>query len=163
LSVIISKTVMNKHDYDAIVVGSGPNGLAAAITLQHAGLFVLLIEAKETIGGGLRTKELTLPGFKHDVCSAVHAMAAGSPFFQQLPLHQHGLEYIYPAISAAHPFDDGSAAILTRSVEETAELLGKDEKAYTRLMRPLIESWPTLAPDILGPLQFPHHPMPSQF
>src|SRR5450755_2954330 len=114
---------MAKQDYDAIVVGAGPNGLAAAITMQHAGLSVLLIEAKETVGGGLRTKELTLPGFKHDVCSAIHPMAAGSPFFQQLPLHQYGLEYIYPTASAAHPFDDGSAAILTRSLEETAQLL----------------------------------------
>src|SRR6476469_5197450 len=104
---------MNKKDFDAIVVGAGPNGLAAAITLQHAGLSVLLVEAKETIGGGLRTKELTLPGFKHDVCSAIHPMAVGSPFFKQLPLHKYGLEFIYPDIAAAHPFDDGSAAALS--------------------------------------------------
>src|SRR5664279_5572330 len=126
---------MTRQDYDAVVVGAGPNGLAAAITMQHAGLSVLLIEAKDTIGGGLRTKELTLPGFKHDVCSAVHPMAAGSPFFQQLPLHLHGLEYIYPAIAAAHPFDDGGAAILTGSIEETAQLLGNDEKTYTALIK----------------------------
>ena len=150
---------MTKQDYDAIIVGSGPNGLAAAITMQHAGLSVLLIEAKETIGGGLRTKELTLPGFKHDVCSAIHPMAAGSPFFQQLPLEQHGLEYIYPAIPAAHPFDDGSAGILTRSLEETAQLLGKDEEAYIRLIQPLIGDWPALAPEMLGPLRFPKHPI----
>ena len=150
---------MAKQDYDVIVVGSGPNGLSAAITMQHAGLSVLIIEAKETIGGGLRTQELTLPGFKHDICSAIHPMAAGSPFFQQLPLHQHGLEYIYPSISAAHPFDDGSAAILAGSLEETAQLLGEDEKAYTKLIQPLIKDWPSLAPDVLGPLRFPRHPM----
>src|ERR1700712_3555191 len=107
---------MAKQDYDAVIVGSGPNGLAAAITLQKAGLSVLLIEAKDTIGGGLRTSELTLPGFKHDICSAIHPLAAGSPFFQQLPLHKYGLEYIYPEVAAAHPFDGGTAAALTKSV-----------------------------------------------
>src|SRR4051812_12774858 len=107
---------MTKKEFDAVVVGSGPNGLAAAITLQKAGLSVLLIEAKDTIGGGLRTKELTLPGFKQDICSAIHPLAAGSPFFQQLPLHEFGLEYVYPKVAAAHPFDDGTAAALTRSV-----------------------------------------------
>lgn len=150
---------MSKKDYDAVIVGSGPNGLAAAITLQYAGLSVLLIEAKDTIGGGLRTKELTLPGFKHDVCSAIHPMAAGSPFFRQLPLHKFGLEYIYPNIAAAHPFDDGTAAALTRSFEQTAQSLGKDEKQYIRLIKPLLEDWPGLAPDVLGPLQFPKHPI----
>ena len=137
---------MVKRDYDAIVVGAGPNGLAAAITMQHAGLSVLLLEAKDTVGGGLRTKELTLPGFKHDVCSAIHPLAAGSPFFQQLPLHQHGLEYIYPPISAAHPFDDGNAAILTGSIEETAQLLGKDEKRIYSLIQPLVKDWPLPGP-----------------
>lgn len=149
---------MEKRDYDAIVVGSGPNGLAAAITMQYAGLSVLLLEAKDTIGGGLRTKELTLPGFRHDVCSAIHPMAAGSPFFRQLPLHQHGLEYIYPEISAAHPFDDGTAAALTLSLEETARSLGKDEKTYLKLIKPLTRDWPALAKDILGPLHFPGNP-----
>src|ERR1700712_5431526 len=107
---------MINKEYDAVVVGSGPNGLAAAITLQSAGLSVLLLEAQDTIGGGLRTKELTLPGFHHDVCSAIHPLAAGSPFFQQLPLHKFGLEYIYPDTAAAHPFDGGTAAALTKSV-----------------------------------------------
>src|SRR5918993_648855 len=102
-----------KRDYDAVVVGSGPNGLAAAIVLQQAGLSVLLVEGKSTIGGGLRSAELTLPGFTHDICSAIHPLAAGSPFFRKLPLARHGLEFIYPEISAAHPFDDGSAAVLT--------------------------------------------------
>lgn len=150
---------MTRKDYDTVVVGSGPNGLAAAITMQKAGLSVLLVEMKETIGGGLRTEDLTLPGFKHDVCSAIHPLAAGSPFFQQLPLHQYGLEYIYPDVSAAHPFDDGSAAALVGSVEETAQWLGEDEKQYLKLMKPLVEDWPKLAPDVLGPLHFPHHPI----
>src|SRR6476660_6405678 len=150
---------MTYQDYDAIVVGSGPNGLAAAITMQHAGLSVLLIEAKDTIGGGLRTKELTLSGFQHDVCSAIHPLAAGSPFFRQLPLHQFGLEYIYPEVAAAHPFDDGTAAALTTSLEETARSLGKDEQQYTTLMKPLLKDWPKLASDVLGPLQLPKHPI----
>jgi phytoene dehydrogenase-like protein len=142
-----------------VVVGSGPNGLAAAITLQAAGVPVLILEAKDTIGGGLRTQELTLPGFKHDVCSAIHPLAAGSPFFQQLPLQLHGLEYIYPTIAAAHPFDGGTAAALTKSVEETAESLGKDERSYLKLIQPLIGDWPALAADVLGPLKFPRKPV----
>src|ERR1700712_5406219 len=142
---------MSKKDYDAVVVGSGPNGLAAAITLQNAGLSVLLLEAKDTIGGGLRTKELTLPGFKHDVCSAIHPLAVGSPFFQQLPLDKFGLEYIYPKIAAAHPFDGGTAVALTKSVEETAHSLGKDENTYLKIIKPLVADWPALAPDVLGP------------
>jgi phytoene dehydrogenase-like protein len=150
---------MINKEYDAVVVGSGPNGLAAAITLQKAGLSVLLLEAMDTVGGGLRTKELTLPGFKHDVCSAIHPMAAGSPFFQQLPLKEHGLEYIYPEVAAAHPFDDGTAAALIKSVEETAQSLGKDEKTYLNIIKPLVRDWPSLAPDVLGPLQFPHNPL----
>lgn len=149
---------MANKDYDAIVVGSGPNGLAAAITMQHAGLSVLLLELKDTIGGGLRTKELTLPCFKHDVCSAIHPMAAGSPFFQMLPLHDHGLEYIYPDVAAAHPFDDGTAAAVYKSIQKTARKLGEDKRKYLRLIKPLAESWTDLAPDVLGPLQFPHYP-----
>lgn len=145
--------------YDAIVVGSGPNGLSAAITLQQAGLSVLLLEGKDTIGGGLRTAEITLPGYLHDICSAIHPMAVASPFFNTLPLHQHGLEYIYPDVAAAHPFDDGTAAVLKRSFPETAQLLGEDEGPYTRLIAPLLKMWPQIAPDILGPLQFPKHPL----
>ncbi len=148
-----------KTAYDAVIVGSGPNGLSAAIVLQQAGLSVLILEAKESIGGGLRTKELTLPGFLHDVCSAIHPLAAESPFFKTLPLHAHGLEYLYPEISAAHPFDDGTAAVLKGSVEETARTLGSDSAAYTRLLAPLVKSWPGLSSDILGPLRFPEHPI----
>jgi phytoene dehydrogenase-like protein len=150
---------MSKTDYDAVVVGSGPNGLAAAITLQQAGLAVLLLEGKDTIGGGLRSQELTLPGFVHDVCSAIHPLAAGSPFFQTLPLADHGLEFIYPEVAAAHPFDDGRAAVLTRSLAGTARGLGKDEAAYLKLIAPLVKSWPQLAPDVLGPLRIPRHPL----
>ena len=133
---------MSKKDFDAIVVGSGPNGLSAAITLQKAGLSVLIVEAKSTIGGGMRTAELTLPGFKHDICSAIHPMAMGSPFFADLPLNEHGLEFVHAPLAAAHPFDNGNAAILSRSIKETAKSLGKDGHAYLNLIQPLVESWP---------------------
>ena len=150
---------MEKRDYDAIVVGSGPNGLSAAITLQQQGLSVLLLEAKDTIGGGMRTAEITLPGFHHDICAAILPMAAASPFFATLPLEQYGLVYIYPAINAAHPFDDGSAAVLKRSLPETARLLGADADAYQSLMQSVITDWPFIASDTLGPLRFPKHPL----
>ena len=100
--------------YDAVVVGSGPNGLAAAITLARAGQAVLVIEAKDTIGGGMRTAELTLPGFRHDVCSAIHPLGVASPFFRTLPLAEHGVAWITPPAAVAHPFDDGTAAVLER-------------------------------------------------
>lgn len=141
--------------FDAIVVGAGPNGLAAAITLRQKGLSVLLIEGSDTIGGGLRSKELTLPGFVHDVCSAVHPLAIASPFFKTLPLHQHGLEYIQPPVPAAHPFDDGTAAWAGRDVHATAKALGVDERRYLDLIEPLTSSWPKIASDVLGPLKFP--------
>ncbi|MEP6727228.1 MAG: NAD(P)-binding protein, partial [Bacteroidota bacterium] len=150
---------MDKRDYDAIVVGSGPNGLSAAITLQQAGLAVLIVEGKDSIGGGMRSAELTLPGFTHDVCSAIHPMAALSPFFSTLPLKQHGLEYIYPPVAAAHPFDDGTAAVLTNNITETAALLGKDEQAYLKLVGTLVNHWPEIGPDILSPLHLPQHPL----
>src|ERR1700761_1568747 len=112
---------MPATEYDAIIVGSGPNGLAAAITLQSRGLSVLLIEGGGTVGGGMRSAELTLPGYLSDVCSAVHPMAAGSPFFSRLPLEKFGLEFIDPPVLAAHPFDNGEAAVLKSSIQETAE------------------------------------------
>lgn len=148
-----------KRDYDAVIVGSGPNGLSAAILLQQYGLSVLLLEGKDKIGGGLRTEELTLPGFKHDVCSAIHPLAAGSPFFETLPLYEHGLEYIFPEVAAAHPFDNGTAAVLKKSIIETADLLGEDRDTYIKLMAHLVKSWPGLAADVLGPLTFPKHPV----
>ncbi|MCD0488691.1 NAD(P)/FAD-dependent oxidoreductase [Pedobacter sp. MC2016-14] len=150
---------MSKIDYDAIIVGSGPNGLAAAITLQQQGLTVLLIEGKDTVGGGLRTAELTLPGFKHDVCSAIHPMAVASPFFASLPLAAQGLEFIKPRVAAAHPFDGGTAAALFGSVEQTAERLGKDEEAYKNLIGPLVKDWEKLVADILSPFKWPEHPL----
>ena len=150
---------LKKRDFDAIIVGSGPNGLAAAIYLQQNGLSVLILEAKSEIGGGLRSAELTLPGFTHDICSAIHPLAVGSPFFQQLPLADHGLEYIYPEIAAAHPFDNGTAAVLKQSVTETAKLLGGDAQAYLKLMQPIVADWPNIATDVLGPLHYPKRPL----
>lgn len=150
---------MTKTDFDAIVVGSGPNGLAAAILLQQQGLSVLIVEGKSTIGGGLRSAELTLPDFVHDICSAIHPLAVASPFFKTLPLHEFGLEFIDPPISAAHPFDDGTAAILTKSIQETADLLQKDKEIYLKLIKPLVDKWETLLPELLAPLRFPKYPL----
>jgi len=150
---------VGKPDFDAVVVGSGPNGLAAAIALQQEGLSVLIIEGKNEIGGGLRSAEFTLPGFVHDVCSAIHPLAIGSPFFNTLPLQDYGLFYTFPDLAAAHPFDDGTAAVLGSSIEETARLLGEDEQAYLKLLKPLVKDWPDIAADVLGPLHFPKHPI----
>ena len=148
-----------RNIYDAVVVGSGPNGLAAAITLAQAGRSVLVLESRDTIGGGARSAELTLPGFLHDVCSAVHPLAAGSPFFSTLPLSEHGLEWIYSPVSVAHPFDDGTAATLESTLAATAETLGCDASAYTKLMAPLVADWDKLAIELLGPLRRPRHPL----
>ena len=140
---------------DAVIVGGGPNGLAAAITLARAGRSVQVIEAKDTIGGGARTAELTLPGFKHDICSAIHPLGVGSPFFPALPLDQFGLEWIFPPYAVAHPFDDGTAAVIQNSIEASAETLGEDAGAYTRLMIPLVSDWLKILTDLLGPLPLP--------
>jgi len=148
-----------KPDFDAVVIGSGPNGLAAAITLQQKGLSVLLIEGNDKIGGGMRTEALTLPGFIHDVCSAVHPLAVASPFFEPLPLAKYGLEFIYPDIPVAHPLDNGTAALIKTSIEETARLLGADQQAYLKLVQPVVHDWPFIAPDVLGPLHYPKYPL----
>lgn len=150
----------DRNDFDAVVVGAGPNGLSAATVLQQAGLSVLLVEAADTVGGGMRTAELTLPGFRHDICSAVHPLAADSPFFKTLPLEAYGLRFIRPLAAAAHPFDDGKAAVLTRQIKETASLLEADGQAYLKLMEPLLESWPRIGEDVLAPLHFPAYPGP---
>ncbi len=147
-------------EYDVIVVGSGPNGLAAAIELARAGYSVVVLEAKETAGGGVRTAELTLPGFLHDICSAIHPLGVGSPFFRTLPLEKYGLQWIEPPAALAHPLDDGSAALLVRSLETTGQTLGPDAAAYKRLMAPFVGRWKDLADDILGPFPIPpRHPL----
>lgn len=144
---------------DAVVVGAGPNGLAAAIELASAGRSVHVIERADQIGGGTRTAELTLPGFRHDVCSAVHPLAAASPYLSRLGLERHGLEFVYPTIEAAHPLDDGSAVALRRSVTETAGDLGPDADAYASLIGPLAEGWPAMAELLLAPPRLPRHPL----
>ncbi len=148
------------HAYDAIVVGSGPNGLAAAITLARAGRAVLVIEGRDTVGGGMRTAELTLPGFRHDICSAVHPLGVASPFFRSLPLEEHGLRWIQPDAPLAHPLDHGQAIVLERSIDATAAYLGRDGAAWRRLIEPLAEQWEGILADLLGPLRAPRHPLP---
>src|SRR5947199_9746299 len=126
------------NKYDAVVVGSGPNGLAAAITLARAGYSVLVLEANSTIGGGARSAELTLPGFVHDVCSAVHPLAAGSPFFNSAPLERSGLRWIQAEIPLEHPFDDGTAACHYRAVDFTANSVGQDSRNYYNVIELLV-------------------------
>jgi len=145
---------------DAVVVGSGPNGLAAAIVLARAGLKTIVREAQATVGGGLRSAELTLPGFTHDVCSAVHPLALSSPFFRTLPLGDFGLEWIQPPAALAHPLDDGTAAVLERSLDATAAGLGPDGADWRRLLGPFVSAWEGLSGDVLAPpLRFPSHPV----
>lgn len=144
------------------MVGSGPNGLAAAIALAREGLSVLVVEARDTIGGGTRTEEVTLPGFHHDICSAVHPMAMVSPFLQSLPLSQHGLEWAWSPAAIAHPLDDGTAAMLELSLDATAARLGEDEKAYRALMNPFVPHAKDVFDEILQPLHVfppPRHPL----
>jgi phytoene dehydrogenase-like protein len=145
--------------YDAVIVGSGPNGLAAAITLARAGRSVLVIEGRDTVGGGMRTAELTLPGFRHDICSAAHPLGMASPFFRSLPLEQHGLRWIQPDAPLAHPLDHGQAVVLDRSFDATAAYLGRDAAAYRRLIEPLAGRWQEILGDLLGPLSVPSHPV----
>ncbi len=146
-------------DVEAIVVGSGPNGLAAAIALAREGVAVRVLEAADAVGGGMRTEELTLPGFRHDVCSAIHPLAVASPFFRSVPLAELGVEWIESPAALAHPFDDGTAALLERSVEATGETLGPDARRYARLFGPLARNADAILPDLLGPLGIPSHPL----
>jgi phytoene dehydrogenase-like protein len=149
----------HRDHYDAVVVGAGPNGLAAAITLKRKFRSVLLVEAKETVGGGTRSAELTLPGFIHDVCSAVQPLALSSPFFRQLELQRYGLEWIHPEIPLAHPFGDGDALCLHRSLAATADALGPDGKAYRKMLQPFVENHERLLSDVLKPLPIPDNPI----
>lgn len=145
--------------YDSVIIGSGPNGLSAGIRLAQFGLRVKIFEAHPQIGGGTRTDEHILPGYKHDICSAIHPMAVSSPFMQTLPLNKFGLEWIHPEIYAAHPLDHQPPAILTRDETKTAFYLKKDEEKYLSIVQPIIKNWDALTNDFLGPLRIPDHPL----
>ncbi len=147
------------NKFDAVIIGSGPNGLSAGILLAQHGLSVKIIEAKDTIGGGTRTQELTEPGFYHDVCSAVHPTGIGSPFLNTLPLQDHGLEWIHPDHPVAHPLEQGNAVIASLSLDETLQRLGKDGKNYENLVADFSKHWNKLSKDILGPIRIPHSPL----
>lgn len=147
------------ESYDAVIIGSGPNGLAAAVALAQAGKSVLVIEGNERIGGGTRTAEVTLPGFHHDICSAIHPMGVASPFLQTLPLGEFGLEWIHPDLPLAHPFDDGSAAVFHRSVEKTAaQFDASSARAYRRLFLPLVAHFDDTLAGLLAPPRVPQYP-----
>src|SRR5271166_3845760 len=143
----------------AAIIGAGPNGLSAAIVLAQKGFQVQVFEAEPQPGGAARTLQLTLPGFHHDFGSAVHPLAAGSPFFNSLPLKNHGLEWIHSPSTLAHPFDDGTAITLERNLDDATSAIGQDGKRWRNLMQPFVEHWSTLAPEILRPINpFPRHP-----
>lgn len=145
---------------DVVVVGAGPNGLAAALTCAEAGRSVLVLEAKDTIGGGCRTAELTLPGFAHDICSAIHPLAAVSPFFANAGLERHGLELLHAPVALAHPLDGGRAGVLHRSLQDTIAGMGGDGRAWDRHIGWAVRRWEALAPALLGPvLRVPKHPL----
>jgi phytoene dehydrogenase-like protein len=147
-------------DLDAVVIGAGPNGLAAAVALAREGRKVHVVEAHDTIGGGTRTAELTLPGFRHDVCSGCHPMGILSPFFRALPLGEHGLVWRSSKVSVAHPLDDQPAVLLTGSLDDTAAGLGQqDARAYRNLLGPMLDDPHGLMEDILAPFRFPKHPL----
>ena len=137
--------------FDAVVVGAGPNGLTAAVELARRGFSVAVFEARDTVGGGARTEELTLPGFRHDPCSSAHPLGINSPAFRALPLERYGLEWLHSDLAMAHPFTDGTAAVLSRSVAETAASFGpRDAGAYRRLVAPFLPRWDTLVRDFMS-------------
>ncbi len=147
-------------EYDAVVVGAGPNGLVAAAVLTRAGRRVLVVESHNEIGGGTRTAELTLPGFHHDVCSAIHPFAGAMRGMGTFPLEQHGLAWAHPRYPLAHPLDGGRAGVMERSLEATADRLGADRRAYRELLGPIVEHWDTVAAAIAAPLlRIPRHPI----
>ncbi len=147
--------MFQRSAYDAIVVGSGPNGFSAAITLVQAGLTVAIVEAQNTIGGGVRSDELTLPGFIHDPCAAIFPLSRASPFLNSLPLEKYGLEWVYSPAVLAHPLDGENAVLVDRSLEVTAGRLGADADAYQNLLQPVLRDWERFTADLLGPLPIP--------
>lgn len=147
-----------KSEYDVCIIGSGPNGLAAASVFANSGHSVLVVEAKDTLGGGMRTGNLTLPGFRHDICSGAHPMGILSPYLKTLPLAGHGLRWIEPPASVAHPLDDGSSVLLYPSLIKTAEGLGEDASSYIKLIAPFLKNPEGLLADALAPLGIPKHP-----
>lgn len=148
------------QEYDAVVIGSGPNGLSAAITIAKTGRSVLVLEGRDSIGGGTRTSELTLPGFRHDVCAAIHTIGVSSPFFTSIPLARYGLEWVFSPVETVHPLEDGRSVLLHRSVERTAAGLGGDGAAYRRVFNPLVKNFQKIIQDLLGPFPLPpRHPL----
>ncbi len=145
--------------YDAVIVGSGPNGLAAAITLAHSGLSVLVVEGNRQTGGGMRTTELIQPGFIHDICSAVHPLAFSSPFFKKYVNRSPELEWIHPPAVLAHPLENEPAVLQYTDLAETQKFLGEDAENYRRIMKPLIRKWNNILPQILAPVKWPRHPL----
>ncbi len=163
MSVLTAESFSNtpqRSDYDCVVIGSGPNGLAAAIEMARAGRSVIVIEGHSTPGGGMRSEELTLPGYVHDVCSAVHPMSVASPFMKSVgsKLARFGLEFVHPEVALAHPLDDGRAAAMHRSLDQTVSGLERDGAAYRRLFAPLLRDADKLFSDLLGPPGLPKHP-----
>src|SRR5687768_526002 len=148
-----------RPSYDVVIIGSGPNGLTAAALAARRGLSTLVLEARDTVGGGLHSAQLTLPGFVHDVCSSVHPMGVASPAFRELDLAALGAEWINPAAAAAHPLDDGTAVVLYRDVARTADQLGADRSGYTRTIGAIAAEWTRLEMDLLSPIGFPSHPI----
>lgn len=147
------------ENYDAIIIGSGSNGIAAAVHLQKKGLKTAIFEQASIAGGATKTEEVTLPGFKHDIGSAILPLSYASPFFSTLPLKEHGLEWIFPDIPFSHPFPDGTALACYKDLKKTADQLGQDSEAYKKLFSSIVNKWDQIENDLLGPLHWPSHPL----